>query len=232
MELLKRMKREMALAQVPVVLHTEMGSREDILEGFRAGAYYYVPKPLEAEVFATIVHSAVQFGQMVRGLQVEHQKSLDAMTLLQLGQFRFRTLEEAWFLANLLGSACPDPERVLPGLSELMVNAVEHGNLGMGYEVKSRLNQRNAWLNEIRRRLDLPENRDKRAHIAFERREGEVRITIQDQGTGFPWAGFLDLDPARILDDHGRGIALAKMHSFDRVEYQGNGNTVVVTVFG
>jgi hypothetical protein len=39
------------------------------------------------------------------------------------------------FVANCF----PDPEAVLPGVAELIVNAVEHGNLSISYEEKTAL---------------------------------------------------------------------------------------------
>ncbi len=46
------------------------------------------------------------------------------------------------------------------GLSELLVNAIEHGNLEIGYDEKSRLLQSEGWQGEIDRRLALPEYTD------------------------------------------------------------------------
>jgi hypothetical protein len=34
---------------------------------------------------------------------------------------------------------CPDPESVQIALSELMLNAIEHGNLGLGFARKGQL---------------------------------------------------------------------------------------------
>ena len=39
-------------------------------------------------------------------------------------------------LATLLSNICPDPQRVVVGMSELLINAVEHGNLGITYDEK------------------------------------------------------------------------------------------------
>jgi anti-sigma regulatory factor (Ser/Thr protein kinase) len=39
----------------------------------------------------------------------------------------------------MLNIAAPDPSRVVLGLTELMLNAVEHGNLSISYDEKSRL---------------------------------------------------------------------------------------------
>ncbi len=55
-------------------------------------------------------------------------------------------------------------------------------------------------------------------------------VTITDQGHGFDWRKYIGFDPDRAFDLHGRGIAMSKIMSFDNLEYQGNGNSVVTSV--
>jgi hypothetical protein len=40
----------------------------------------------------------------------------------------------------------------------------------------------------------------------------------------------MTLDPQRAFDPHGRGIAVARLSSFDKLEYIGSGNEVLATV--
>ena len=115
-------------------------------------------------------------------------------------------------------------------LSELFINAVEHGNLGISYEEKGALINNEALNLEIARRQALEENRDKRVVVCFERQTDALVFTIKDQGKGFDWWRYLDIDPERVFDPNGRGIAMARIMSFDSLEYQGNGNIVVATV--
>jgi hypothetical protein len=70
----------------------------------------------------------------------------------------------------------------------------------------------------------------KLVEVSFERQTDLLVFTIRDQGQGFDWSRFLDFDPERVFDPNGRGIAMARSISFDSLEYQGNGNIVVVTV--
>jgi hypothetical protein len=55
-------------------------------------------------------------------------------------------------------------------------------------------------------------------------------VKITDQGDGFAWGKYLEFDPARAFDFHGRGIAISKVWCFDKLEYLGKGNSVVATV--
>lgn len=230
LELLRRIKHTETLAQIPVILQTTLAAHSEVAEGIRAGAYYYIAKPCDGQVLVPIVQAAIRDRMIQRELQRELDHCRHSMALCRSGRFRYRTLEDAWFLANLLSNACPDPARVATGLAELLVNAVEHGNLGIGYHGKSGLTESNTWMAEVKRRLELPENRNKEAEVSFERLQGEIRIVIQDCGEGFDWRRYLELDSARAFDDHGRGIAMARLVSFDRLDYNLRGNIVTAVI--
>ncbi len=152
------------------------------------------------------------------------------MTLLRHGRFELQTLTEAKNLAELLAYAFPDPSRTQLGLTELLVNGVEHGNLGISYDEKSTFLDQGRFEAELIRRLALPEHRDKRVHITVERTDRNLEMTILDDGSGFDWRRYLDLDHRRADESHGRGIAMAKAVSFDQLDFQGCGNQVVVSV--
>lgn len=144
--------------------------------------------------------------------------------------YEVRTLPEAKHLATLLAMAHPDPERVVIGLTELLVNAVEHGNLGITYEEKAALLERGGFEREIERRLALPALAGRRVKVTFRREADRLTTSIEDEGEGFDWRPYLDPDPERSLDVNGHGIAIARGVCFDEIAYLGRGNVVVATV--
>ena len=223
MELLAKIKQLDRFKALPVILQTAMGSPDAVREGLQAGAYYYLTKPFERETLLAIVAAAVRD----RLAQLEQR---DTLTMLRYGEFQFRTLAEAKRLTALLSSVCPQPEKVAMGLSELLINAVEHGNLGITYKEKTKLIQDNAWEGELNQRLALPQYASRRASVMLTRDNNEIRFVVADQGDGFDWKPFMEFSPDRAFDPHGRGISMARMLSFDNIEYQGNGNTVLATV--
>ena len=113
------------------------------------------------------------------------------------------------------------------GISELLVNGVEHGNLGLSYAEKSTHKREDTWQEEINRRATLPENQGKRVRLSFSRNHDTVTLRIRDEGAGFDWQRFLEMDPERAFDPNGRGIALARMLSFSRIVYEGCRNIAV-----
>ena len=68
--------------------------------------------------------------------------------------------------------------------------------------------------------------------VRFERVEGDFHFTIRDQGPGFDWASYLDFDPSRAFDTHGRGIAMSRAMSFKKVVYTDPGNQVLAVAAG
>jgi DNA-binding response OmpR family regulator len=229
LEVLKRIKSHPILSKLPVIMQTADGAQKSVLEGLQAGAYYYLTKPYDQDTLLAIVKTAVTDFQQHQSLQEEIQRATNSLSLMKRGLFEFSKLLEARNLAILLGGVCPNPNSV-SGLIELMVNAIEHGNLGITYEEKSELIEQGEWEAEVGRRLALPENDNKCATLKFNRQNDEICFHIQDQGKGFQWKKYLEIDPERAFHTHGRGIAMAKMLSFDRVEYKGNGNEVLATI--
>ena len=149
---------------------------------------------------------------------------------MSFGRFRIRDLHEANLVALQVAHLCPQPERAVTGISELLLNAVEHGNLKIGYQEKGRLMRNGQWREEIQRRLDAVENTAGYIELEFDVNADRVLIRVRDQGDGFDWRPYLELDPARAFDPHGRGIALARLSSFDTLEFRGKGNEVFATV--
>lgn len=155
------------------------------------------------------------------------QEPVPVAELLQTCKFTFRTLDEAESLCAFTAQWFPDPGRVYPGLLALTTNAIEHGNIGLGFDEKAGLLAGGLWRDEIDRLQKTEEHRHKYAELTISRKDNGVYAVIADQGKGFDWKRYIRIDPARAGDNHGRGIALASSASFDKLAYNGAGNQVV-----
>jgi len=226
MEVLEKIKLHPVLKYCPVIFQTAKASVSDISEGLNAGAFYYLTKPFEEEVLLSVVNTAVNDRIRIKEMQDTLSQTKLTMGMLNSALFEFKNLDEARSIASLVSNACPEPEKVVMGLTELLVNAIEHGNLGITYDEKSELNVNGTWLKEISSRLLLEQNINKIATLNFQRYANRIEITVIDQGEGFNWESYLDFDPGRVMDNHGRGIAVANKLSFSAVEYRGKGNEV------
>ncbi|SPP64669.1 PAS domain S-box protein [Nitrospira lenta] len=182
---------------------------------------------VQVSVWPLETDHGVRYLAVMEDITDRKRTAAHTMRLLRQGQFELRTATEAKHLAELLAYAYPDPSRTQLGLVELLVNGVEHGNLGISYQEKTALLEEGRLDDEVARRLALPIHASKRVRVAMDRSEKELRISIVDDGEGFDWAKYLNLDLANLVDSHGRGIAISKSLSFDRLEYRGCGNQVV-----
>lgn len=230
LSLLRRIKADERLRDVPVIMQTACAAPEQVREGMEAGAHYYLTKPYKPETLLAIVREALSFQKERCALSRLASTYAAAMRLIARAEYRFATLEEARVLAACLSSLCPEPDKVAVGTTELLINAIEHGNLGISYAEKTRLKLDDAWEEEVVRRLTLPEYAGRRASVLFERGAEELRFTVSDEGDGFNWARYMDFEPERAFDPNGRGIAMARSMSFDLLEYRGAGNVVVAAV--
>ena len=199
-------------------------------QGLDAGVFYYLTKPVEESMLRSVLAAAVREARQARTLAEELGKHRTSFNLIDTCKFKFRTLTDAESLAAFIANCFPEPERVLPGLAELLINAIEHGNLGLGYDQKTKLIESGTWRSEIQRLQNMPQHEDKYAEAAISHKENGTYVVIEDQGAGFEWRKYLKIDPARAGDNHGRGIAQANTVSFDKLVYNEKGNKAVAFV--
>ncbi|MBF0448564.1 MAG: response regulator [Magnetococcales bacterium] len=225
---LQTMKKDPLLRQVPVILQTAKAMESDIHQGFFAGARNYLAKPFNATKLRAVLWATIQdFEQqqaVIKKLNV-HQATMQNMAS---GKFYFQTIEQAQDLATMISATSPqDPQTLLMGLVELLYNAIEHGNLGITYKEKSILLEQGEFQQEIKKRLHNPRYKKRRASLTFTRKKDKFHFFIQDEGAGFNWHQYLEINPARVFHLHGRGIAMCNKTVFQRLEYQGRGNEVL-----
>ena len=78
--------------------------------------------------------------------------------------------------------------------------------------------------------MGLPDFVNKKVTVSLDINDDEICFTIKDEGNGFDSERYMQVDPERASNTHGRGIAMARMLSFDRVEYSQDGTTVLAAV--
>ena len=227
MGVLKRMKEDPALARIPVIMQTGATTAEEIRQGFEAGALYYLAKPVLPETLRVLVAGLVAEIAQQKSLRDFNANLSATINLMASGEFLFRTPLQARSLAVGLSELCDNPEDTGLGLLELMINAVEHGNLDITYEEKTALRKNWQWDQEIERRLAIAPWCERTARIGVKRVGSDIEFTIADEGSGFDWQQYLQYDPGRAFDVHGRGIAIANKISFSHLTYRSPGNVVV-----
>lgn len=225
-EVCNLMKADDKLRHIPIIMQTAADHPEEISEGIAAGVFYYLTKPLNVEMLLSIVEAAGKQIRRHKQLRIEMERRKISFGLVQILKCTFKTLDEAEGLSIFLANYFDDPNKTLTGISELLVNAVEHGNLGITYKEKSDLVEGHSWQEEVNNRLNDPKYADRKVTVIFERKEKACYIQIKDEGDGFDWKQYMEIDPSRAMHNHGRGVAMANMLCFSKLVYNEKGNQV------
>ncbi len=114
------------------------------------------------------------------------------------------------------------------GLSELITNAVEHGNLAVtNAEKRAALERgRRDYYDLLDSRLAQIELASRKVQVSFTLNHEYAEWIIEDEGDGFDWSSIVDPTKGEaIMIAHGRGIFLSRA-AFDELTYLERGNKV------
>jgi len=129
---------------------------------------------------------------------------------------RYTDDEEARFLASCL--------------REVIVNAVEHGNLRIGFDEKSESMRTGRYFELLQeRRLD-PRYRALRVVVEYSISASRATFRVTDEGSGFDHAKYAKGaggEPDADILEHGRGLFIT-MGAFDKVLFNEAGNQVTL----
>lgn len=119
-------------------------------------------------------------------------------------------------------------------LREVIINSIEHGNLGITFSEKSDAMAHDNYFNFISERQNHPDHKDKKVYISYSLDAEKVEYTISDEGTGFDFENALEGSNAKTANSemlaHGRGLAMAK-NTFDKTSFSNKGTMAVLTKY-
>ncbi len=225
-EMLKRIKGAENLRHIPVIIQTGDVGVQQMREGIEAGAYYYLTKPFHPEILTALLHASANECEVREALYRQIEDSASVIHLLQQGEFLFKTHDEARRICAIISEAAVYPEFVVVGLMELLSNAIEHGNLEIGYDKKHECMLNGTLEQEIASRLAKPEYANRVVRLHFDRTKTGLYLQIIDQGKGFDHRCQADhLALLKLNEPNGRGLAKALV-MLDDVRFIGKGNEV------
>ena len=216
----------------PVIVMAQNAPEQAVVHALRAGAVDYLHKPLMEEELA---HALQRARHLLPG-------DLADIPGVRRSEYRL-TMESdpahlpriiSWLLKTT-ASSLPEAQRLhLRGsLHELLLNAVEHGNLEMSYQRKQKALMRGQYEALLRQQLGQPHlrNRHVTIHVLYEKGAGSLTYRITDEGKGFNWQNLLNRSQhvCGSEDTNGRGIFLARSF-FPGLHYNEQGNEVTITV--
>lgn len=230
LELLKKIKE--LNEQTIVVLNTAFDNEEYVLSALRLKVDNYLKKPIRhAELFSLLAEYSSTIDSIERptvlGKRVKKTYVIDMPSQLNCVATVVNRL-----ILEVGGSLKNDQVLdVKLGLSELLRNAVMHGNLGIRYKNPERfingMDLEKACQEEL---MQKPELVNQKVRVKYQLLDDRCEWTIMDEGIGFDWRKILrELDHSKTHLEC-MGIFISKFH-FDELEYLGCGNTVRATKY-
>lgn len=212
---------------LPVLTLAAASRAEDFQIASEAGLADHLPTPCQLADLKASLGAVVKKRRQrpdVSALNLE-----DAVTLLESCKFRFRTPDDVEKLVPLIARIFPKPHRAAAGIAELMMNAIEHGNLEIGQERKADWVARGVYRAELAKRLNTPPFSARWGEVIINRRADGIMIVIMDQGCGFCWQDLIKNPAAQTgaaAVAAGQGLAKAKAECFDDIRFNHQGNQV------
>ena len=115
-------------------------------------------------------------------------------------------------------------------MREIIINAIEHGNLNISFEEKSKATNDGNYLEFVLSRQKDPNYKDKKVTIEFLLNSNKVMYKIEDEGNGFNYREIIQKIQNTVDEDmlaHGRGLRMA-FNIFDEVKFNKKGNQVLL----
>ena len=148
------------------------------------------------------------------------------MSIQKRARFEFKTPDEITSVSRAILNQFPSLRDSEVAVLELMINAVEHGNLGISFKEKTRLLEQDRVAEEIDKRLNDPVYSKRTAIIEIKEFADEVVVFVADDGNGFDWQPHIKANVAERTGFHGRGIPISRQFA-KSLTYMGNGNKVI-----
>ena len=217
--------------ETAVVVMTGFGSDDMAIQVLRAGAANYLRKPLQLSEVGRIIRKCLKWF-LSEDQQVEPEEIAENERISFLIDNDPAAVPNAvrllWRRCEMLVGA----ENAMPfrcGLEEIMLNAIEHGNLGIQFLEKASALEKDEFDQLISERRQDPRYSPRKIHVEMSRKNDVLRFRIRDEGAGFDWQEwFGDPKEEHLPLANGRGIFLARIH-FHEIVYNEKGNEVTLS---
>lgn len=213
-----------------IIAMTAFGNEEMAVEALRKGASTYIPKRsfngevlnLLEEVLASTHEARVQerLQSCLTHTEVEYSLPNDETLVMPMVNHLLDGVARQ--------DLCDPPTRVRLGIAlrEAIINAMEHGNLEVGSELRQ--NDEQDYHELVRQRRQEPPYSLRRVRVTARISRDEARFVIADEGPGFNRGSVADPTAEENLERPcGRGLLLIETF-MDHVSHNESGNQITM----
>ncbi|MDO6992966.1 ATP-binding protein [Brachyspira innocens] len=116
-------------------------------------------------------------------------------------------------------------------LYEVIMNAIEHGNLNVLYETKKEWLKKNIYNKKLKELLKTDKAKNTHVEILLKIEDDNININVKDQGLGFkPKQEAKKINNDGFARESGRGMMMIKSY-FDEVKFNKKGNSITLIKF-
>lgn len=113
-------------------------------------------------------------------------------------------------------------------LYEVVMNAIEHGNLSVLYETKKKWLKKNIYHKKLEELLKTEKAKNTHVELTLQIDDENITISVKDQGEGFkPKQEAKKINSDGFARENGRGIVMIKSY-FDDVKFNKKGNVITL----
>lgn len=216
-------------SQIPVVVITSQGSEEYAMEALRVGATSYSPKSMMRtdlkRTVAQIIHMAGYMRYTHDTNKLPAPKSV-AFVLENEPSLIGPAIEH--MQGNLPDWSERDRWQFAMAIDEALVNAMHHGNLEVGSDLRDSENEQD-YYDAIRDRKQTSPFCHRRVRVEAEFSDQHICVQISDDGKGFDATCVADpTSEANLHRVSGRGLFLIRSF-MDQVCHNQAGNQITMT---
>ena len=217
---------------LPFIVSTMLSDAAMALKFLKFGVQDYLAKPIEDAMLVNAVRNAIQRRKLPHFFADDESPLPGNMGIITISA-RFAAVERAQAWLELKTSAIipakVKQQQFLTFVSEILMNAYEHGSLMLTEKEKTALLESGEYYDELRRReLECKAKIEVGVSIVGDK----IAISVTDAGRGFDYKRYQVMPQeemlARLDMPNGRGIQMA-MQYFDKVIFSKGGAGVLFT---
>lgn len=214
-----------------VIVMSEAGSEQTVVEALQRGAMSYLGKSSLQHSLSRTLHKVIDANRHSRkirrvrdglaSLRMDYEIENDPALIRPL-------LDEVRETLDRFNIGGENTSQLIVGIEEAIANALYHGNLEIGSELKH--TQFAEFYKQAEQARTDPRLSRRSVRLSIDASRDGAKITIADDGQGF------DLDqvpdptlPENLAKAHGRGLLMMRTF-FDDVRFNKLGNVVTLTV--
>ena len=201
------------------------------MECIRHGAADYLKKPIRLKDLTGSIERINNRRRMLKIISEPDVECVQAEDKILVFGNDIRDLP--YILNQALCNArkvCRDVDMLKTALGEILINAIEHGNLGITREEKVLAIAEDRYEDLLKERICDPCYALRKVTLKVHMSDNELRYTVTDQGDGFDCRPIFEDEP-HIRMGSGLGLFIAR-NFFTTLTYQGKGNQVVLIYKG